>query len=143
MKKILCFIFIILSGFVNCFFDSKTLTLCDVFVNPISIKIISNDCDESSDFVHNGNNVIKKLYNLREINESNLLGITIILNKDFDIYDFINQIKLNIDRSYNINSDKILEGKFYVKLDIPFQTIQIAIKNDYVVVGFPMILDSF
>lgn len=143
MKRIVCFLFLILSAISYWYFKGESVEISEIFNNPISIKIITNNFQENNDSVFNGNYVIAKLSDLSEIKNYDYCGITIVVSKDFNINTLINDFKLHINKSYNINEVQIMEGNFKANIDIPFSTMQIAVKEDCVVVGFPMILDSF
>lgn len=108
-----------------------------------SIQLIVDD-DVKCEGVFNGNKKIIKVEDFDKMSILNPCGITIILDNDnFDTHGFIVNNNIEIVNKYILNGNIVYDCKFYHNVLYGFNTIQIVMKNECVIIGFPMILNSF
>ena len=139
----MCFIFLIIMVSVSYYVDDESVVKISSFFSDVqSIKIICKEGYESGDVI-NGDCIIKSIDNYDSLNNYNYIGITFECGADFDVNHFIRKLKVHIKRKYMINDSWVMEGKLDHMIDLNFQTVQIVQCQDRVVIGFPMILNSF
>jgi len=141
MRRFIYLIFLILIMFgCNCF--SNKVDFCDYLNKAIVVKVITK-CDKENDVdnvVYNGNYGIIKV---NKIKEKDYIGITFIMDSNFQMESFINYYKIHIYNKYYINNILVFDGKILNKNTYNFENVQIAIMNEKVVIGFPSILEGF
>lgn len=116
--------------------------LIGYFDNIYSLKVITCD-DFDYSCVFNGDKYILDI-NKNDINSLKYEGITIKINKNsINITDFMKFFDVKVKKQYFVDNIKVIDG-ISKKIDINNKnTIQIAIDDDYVTIGVPMILNGF
>ena len=145
MKKIMCLLLLILLALVSVIYSDKDIK--ELFLdaqNIKSIKVILNDNLDKYEGVFNGDKKIVDIKSIDELHTLEAVGVTIILNKDnFDLYTLCVNYNISIVKKYRINDNMVYDCKISNCTINKFSTMQIVIKEREVVIGFPMILNSF
>ena len=145
MKKILCLILIVLLAVsVNVFSNKQVEELFVNNENIKSIKVIVDANYEKIDGIYNGNLKIVNLNDFKVIHTISCKGITLILNKNnFNLEEIIDNCNINIVRKYYIYDNVVYDCKIIKYKIMGFKTMQIVVNKNDIIIGFPMILNSF
>lgn len=145
MKKVCCLIFVVLLFLSsNLFIRNEISDVFDYFDHINYIKAVVDESYYSKySGVFNGNKLILDI-NKEDLQKINYDGITIkIDNKNFNLVKFMQFFDIKVDKKYKINKVDVIDG-ISNKLKVNGKTtIQIVISNNEVIVGIPMILNSF
>jgi len=106
-------------------------------ITAISKGTTSRNC------VFNGNTGIQNYDKFDEIVFDEILGVTFLVDADFDVDYYIEIIGLHNPMKYIVDKTCIIEGRLIYENNLHFESVQIAIKKDCVLIGFPSILEGF
>lgn len=141
MKRLVCILFLLILLCVGVVFKNKTI---NVFSQIPAQKIMTtSNVDDGEDIVLNGNKVISYYNNFNNINIDCVDGVTFEVDKDFNVSRFMRLIGLYSSINYVVDDIKIIEGELIFNNNLNFNSVQIAIKNDSILIGFPSILEGF
>ena len=143
MKRIICVIFLL--SILSTVLITYRLEIEDISLikNVQSIKLITGD-NEGFDGVFNGNKLIADIEDFSEITSSNVDGFTITMtNQNFNLYQFIVNNNILIDKIYSVYDSKVYDCKLIKTTIYNYNTMQLVVNKDSVVIGIPMILNSF
>lgn len=141
MKRFVSVLFLLILLCVGVVFEDRVI---DVFSEIPFQKITTTSSDAIvAKGVLNGNDVILTYDNLKDVNLDTVKGVTMRVSKDFDINRFMKIIGLHNPLRYCIDNFEVVEGKLIFKNNLNFDSVQIAIKQDVIIIGFPTIMEGF
>ena len=143
MKKVVCLLFLTSILFAIIVGFDKNIE--DLILHNVSkIQLIVNGNTEDFQGVFNGSKMIVELKSFNEIGNKNVEGITITMcNYNFNIVDFMLTNNINIVNRYCVGDNIVYDCKIVKHAINTFTTMQIAEGSDAVIIGLPMILNSF
>ena len=143
MKKIVCFMFLMLILIVNFAFQRGDDDVLDLLKNAISITVITNDSCKI-DGVNNGNKKMIVIDKISQIDNIPWVGITCIIDLDlFNVREIIDMYNIHIDSKYLVNGNIVYDCYLNNLGNGVVKTMQIVQKGDVVIVGIPAILNDF
>lgn len=141
MKRLLCFVFIFSINFVGIIFDNNDADFFNSYnYNIKSIIVVSDNNLSKDNQVINGNDYILKIDNVNNILNNKYKGIIFSIDKNINIDKLIKDLKIKILETYIIDGNVVIDGKVNFT---NFKSVQMVIKNEEVVIGFPSILNGF
>lgn len=107
-------------------------------------KIISISKSDNLSGVNVGDYVLNKIDNLHQLEGKFFDGVTIYLNRTKNnILKVLDKYTVHIVNKYKVYDNIVYDCKFYGSGILGFKTMQICVKDDYVEVGLPSILNGF
>ena len=143
MKKSVCLLFLVSVLFAVIVGFNKDID--DLIIHNVSkIQLIMDGDGEDLQGVFNGDKMIVDVDSFSQIDDKEVEGITITMdNYKFDIVGFVLINNIIIDNMYCVGDSIVCDCKIVKSAINGFSTMQIVINERSVIIGVPMILNSF